>query len=121
MLTKILFTIAVIIAVALIFRVKTTSKARPAPVESPERRGVSAAVVAYTLLGLVVAVSALVFVIHWQDQHEVINIQVTNGQGAMLKYQAYKKDVEGRRFTTIQGLSVDLAASDRIEILAGEN
>jgi len=75
-LTKILFTLAVILVVALVFRVKTT-KGKPIAQAAPTRSGVSAAVVAYTLLGLVVAVSALVFVLHWQDQREIINIQVT--------------------------------------------
>ena len=118
MLTKILFTLAVILVVALVFRIKNT-RANPAAAAkaAPSKGGVSAAMVAYTLLGLVIAISALVFVLHWQDQHRVIDIQVTNSQGEALKYQAYKKTIEGRRFTTIDGVSVDLADSDRIEIL----
>ena len=118
MLTKILFTLAVILVVALGFRVKNTP-AKPAATAktTPNKGGVSAAMVAYTLLALVIAISVLVFVLHWQDQHRVIDIQVTNSQGEALKYQAYKKTIEGRRFTTIDGVSVDLADSDRIEIL----
>jgi|TARA_B100000315_G_scaffold240991_1_gene261364 glucose dehydrogenase len=118
LLTKILFTLAVILVVALVFRVKNTP-AKPAAAAGPaaSKGGVSAAMVAYTLLGLVIAISALVFVLHWQNQHRVIDIQVTNSQGQALKYQAYKKAIEGRRFTTIDGVSVDLADSDRIEIL----
>ena len=119
MLTKILFTLAVILVVALVFRVKNTP-AKPATAV-PSKGGVSATMVAYTLLGLVIAISALVFVLHWQDQHQVIDIQVTNSQGDTLKYQAYKKAVEGRRFTTIDGISVDLADSDRIEILENKD
>ncbi len=118
MLTKILFTLAVILVVALVFRVKNTpAKPAAAAKATPNKGGVSAAMVAYTLLALVIAISALVFVLHWQDQHRVIDIQVTNSQGEVLKYQAYKKTIEGRRFTTIDGVSVDLADSDRIEIL----
>ena len=124
MLTKILFTLAVILVVALVFRVKNTP-AKPVKPEASQNQnnkgGVSAAMVAYTLLGLVIAISALVFVLHWQDQHQVIDIQVTNSQGDTLKYQAYKKAVEGRRFTTIDGISVDLADSDRIEILESQD
>lgn len=124
MLTKILFTLAVILVVALVFRVKNTpAKAvNPAAAQTQNTKGgVSAAMVAYTLLGLVIAISALVFVLHWQDQHQVIDIQVTNSQGNALKYQAYKKAIEGRRFTTIDGVSVDLADSDRIEILGNDD
>ena len=124
MLTKILFTLAVILVVALVFRVKNTP-AKPVKPQTAQTKnnkgGVSAAMVAYTLLGLVIAISALVFVLHWQDQHQVIDIQVTNSQGDTLKYQAYKKAVEGRRFTTIDGISVDLADSDRIEILGNKD
>jgi len=118
LLTKILFTLAVILVVALVFRVKSTpAKSAATAKPSPSKGGVSATMVAYTLLGLVIAISALVFVLHWQDQHRVIDIQVTNSQGETLKYQAYKKAIEGRQFTTIDGVSVDLADSDRIEIL----
>ena len=44
-----------------------------------------------------------------------------SSQGNALKYQAYKKAIEGRRFTTIDGVSVDLADSDRIEILENKD
>ena len=124
MLTKILFMLAVILVVALVFRVKNTpaKPVKPQAAQAPNSKGgVTAAMVAYTLLGLVIAISALVFVLHWQDQHQVIDIQVTNSQGNTLKYQAYKKSVEGRRFTTIDGVSVDLADSDRIEILENKD
>ena len=124
MLTKILFTLAVILVVALVFRVKNTpaKPVKPQAAQAPNSKGsVTAAMVAYTLLGLVIAISALVFLLHWQDQHQVIDIQVTNSQGNTLKYQAYKKSVEGRRFTTIDGVSVDLADSDRIEILENKD
>jgi len=124
LLTKILFTLAVILVVALVFRVKNTPSKPVKPETSQTQNnkgGVSPAMVAYTLLGLVIAISALVFVLHWQDQHQVIDIQVTNSQGDTLKYQAYKKAVEGRRFTTIDGISVDLADSDRIEILENKD
>ena len=108
----------------MVFRVKNTpaKPVKPQAAQAPNSKGgVTAAMVAYTLLGLVIAISALVFVLHWQDQHQVIDIQVTNSQGNTLKYQAYKKSVEGRRFTTIDGVSVDLADSDRIEILENKD
>ena len=121
MLTKILFTLAVIIVVALVFRVKTQQPARAvAPAATAGRAGVSASMVAYSLLGLVLAISALVFFLHWQAQHRIINIRVTDGQGQTLIYQAYQKTIEGRRFTTLDGIAVDLGQGDRIEILGTE-
>ena len=62
--------------------------------------------VAYSLLGLVIAISALVFVLHWQEQHRIINIRVIDSQGHNLKTtRPTKKAVAGRRFTTIDGLA----------------
>ncbi|HJP08273.1 MAG: hypothetical protein CL395_07020 [Acidiferrobacteraceae bacterium] len=120
MLTKVLFTLAVILVVALVFRTKSKPP-KAVTAAPPAKGGISAGMVAYSLLGLVIAISALVFVLHWQDQHRIINIRITDSQGATLSFQAYKKAVEGRRFTTIDGRAIDLADSDRIEILEKED
>jgi hypothetical protein len=76
--------------------------------------------VIYTLLGLIIAISILVFVLHWSDQRQIINIRVTNSQGETINYQAYRKTIEGRRFTTLDGVDVTLGTSDRVEML-GQN
>ena len=120
MLIKILFTLGVIIAVAIIFRVKT--QASNAPRSQTEDKndssgGVSSRVVVYTLLGLILSISALIFILHWSAQHRIVNIRVTNSQGEIANYQAYRKTIEGRRFTTLDGISVALGASDRVEML----
>ncbi len=118
MLTKIIFTLAVIVIVALIFRTKT----RPTRLGNTtdnvkDSGGISARFVAYTLLALVIATSAMVFVLHWNEQHRIMNIQVTDSQGQSVTYQAYKKSIDGRRFTTLDDVAVTLGADDRIEIL----
>ena len=118
MLTKIIFTLAVIVIVALIFR----TKAQPARLRNTTENvkdsgGVSARFIAYTLLALVIATSALVFVLHWNEQHRIMSIQVTDSQGQSVTYHAYKKSINGRRFTTLDGVAVTLGADDRIEIL----
>jgi hypothetical protein len=121
MLTKILFTLAVIIVVALVFRVKTQ---QPAQAVAPAGHcgacwglgfdgGVFPAWASARNLG------AGLF-LHWQAQHRIINIRVTDGQGQTLIYQAYQKTIEGRRFTTLDGIAVDLGQGDRIEILGTE-
>ena len=118
MLTKIIFTLAVIVIEALIFRTKTQPARLRHPIDDNKNSGgVSARFVAYTLLGLVIATSALVFVLHWNEQHRIMNIQVTDSQGQSVTYQAYKKSIDGRRFTTLDDVAVTLGADDRIEIL----
>ena len=118
MLTKILFTLVVIVIVALIFRTKTQPARLHHPIDNDkDSGGVSARFVAYTLLALVIATSALVFVLHWNEQHRIMNIQVTDSQGQSMTYQAYKKSIDGRRFTTLDDVAVTLGGDDRIEIL----
>ena len=122
MLLKVLFTLAVILAVAVIFRVKNQPQKSSPSNAATDRSGggVSSRAVIYTLLGLIISISVLVFVLHWSDQRRIINIRVTNSQGETINYQAYRKTIEGRRFTTLGGIDVTLGASDRVEML-GQN
>ena len=118
MLLKVFFTIAVILAVALIFRVKQPQK----PVSSPKKvdnkkTGVSSNIIVYTLLGLIITISALIFALNWTEQHRIINIRITNSQGETVNYQSYQKDIEGRKFVTLDGINVALGANDRVEML----
>ena len=118
MLIKILFTLAVVVAV--IFRVKnqTSTSGKSQTKQSNDVSGVvSSHVLIYTLLGVIVAISALIFVLHWSAQHEIVNIRVTNSQGETVHYQAHKKWIKGRQFTTLDGVSVTLGTSDRVEML----
>ncbi|GJL81095.1 MAG: hypothetical protein DHS20C01_07290 [marine bacterium B5-7] len=129
MLTKVLFTIAVVLIVAFIFRHKTDRKG-PLQAKSQAKTtatraatstgGVSSRSVIYAILGLIVVLSALLFVLHWQDQHEIVNIEVVDGSGLKISYQAYKMSIEGRRFITLDGREVTLGDNDRIEMSATE-
>ena len=118
MLLKIFITLAVILAVALIFRVKQPKRATSSTEQKqPEKSAVSSSIVVYTLLGLIVSISILIFVLNWTEQHRIINIRITSSQGEITNYQAYQKDVEGRKFLTLDGVNVALGASDRVEML----
>lgn len=121
MLTKVFFTLLVVLVVALVFRHRNMARAGRAE-SGPQVDGsaIGSRAVVYTLLGLVVAVSALLFTLHWQDEHEIINIRVTDASGAGADYQAYKKSIDGRRFTTLDGLEVTLGDSDRMEVSADD-
>ena len=118
MLLKILFTLAVMLAVAVIFRAKSQGQ-KPLPPDAAtdgSGGGVSSRAVIYTLLGLIISISILIFVLHWSNQRQIINIRVTNSQGETTSYQAYRKTIEGRRFTTLGGIDVTLGASERVEM-----
>lgn len=118
MLTKVLFTLIVIVAVALIFRQKTESRSgvKKEKQARASEGGVQSKTVVYAILGLIIAVSALLFVLHWQDQHQIVNIEVTDSSGETVSYQAYKKSIEGRSFVTLDGREVTLGDNDRVEM-----
>ena len=119
MLLKVLFTLAVMLAVAVVFRTKSQGQ-KPLPRDAATNGsggGVSSRAVIYTLLGLIISISILIFVLHWSNQRQIINIRVTNSQGETTSYQAYRKTIEGRRFTTLGGVDVTLGTNDRVEML----
>ena len=118
MLLKIFITLAVILDVALIFRVKQPKRAATSTEKKqPEKSGVSSSIIVYTLLGFIVSISVFIFVLNWTEQHRIINIRITSSQGEIINYQAYQKDIEGRRFLTLDGVNVTLGDSDRVEML----
>ena len=119
MLTKLLFTAIVIIVVLLVFRTRPQKKKPPAPTVTDESPGIgiSARAIAYTLLIVVLAVSAVIFTLHWSEQHRVIDIRVTNAQGAVTHYQAHKKAIQGRRFITLEGVAVNLGDGFQVEMI----
>ena len=120
MLTKILFTLLVIIVVAVVFRHKNQSRAvtRKSPGDSASDSGIGiqGKTIIYAILGLILVLSGLFFLLHWQDQHQIVNIQVTDGSGVTVAYQAYKKSIQGRSFITLDGREVTLGSNDRVEM-----
>ena len=117
--TKLLFTAIVIIIVLLVFRTRHQKTKPPTPTISNESPGIgiSARAIAYTLLIVVLAVSAVIFTLHWSEQHRVIDIRVTNAQGEITRYQAYKKTIQGRRFITLEGVTVNLGDGFQVEMI----
>ena len=117
MLTKILFTIIVVVGVALFFRSKKSppgarEAARPGKETAPSTR-----TLVYVLISIMVAVSIGVFVYKWRLDHRVIQIRVTTESGEVVNYQARHKDYGGRSFLSLEGVRVTLGAGDRVETL----
>ena len=116
MLTKVFFTLAVIIVVALVFRTKQARKMPPAPKETSEQGSLSTRIVAYLILGVLAVISITVFVVDYRSDNQIINIRVIAEDGIGTMYQARQKSIKGRRFVTLDGKQVTLGESDRIEI-----
>ncbi|WP_207061298.1 hypothetical protein [Motiliproteus sp. SC1-56] len=123
MLTKILLT-ALVIGAAYLFlrhqRLKAspssgTDRSAPATGEhSPALRRLAAG-----LLIVFLGLAAAFFAYRWLDDRTLLEIRIVNSvTGEVVRYQAYKGDLEGRRFVTVHGQSVSLADSERMEVQA---
>ncbi len=137
MITKILFTLTVIIMVVLVFRQKrfrrhgdkapqstpNTPKKTSAPPHQQSRQktdqsgSLSTRTVTYCILAVLVAISITVFIVSYQSDNKIINIRVIAENGIITLYQAKQKSIKGRHFLTLDGRQVTLGESDRIEIV----
>jgi len=119
MITKILFTVAVIVVVMFVFRHRN----QPPPVKNvtpvvPEQsRGISPQMLAYIFIVLIMLVSGLLYLFYWMEQNTIVNIKVIDASGDAYNYQAHKKSIEGKEFTTLDGRRVTLGDSDRVEMI----
>lgn len=124
MLTKILFTLLVILG-AIVYIRRRTSKRVLAPVVYPVSRPTvreRPRLVFYISLGLLlimlVATGAYLLQM-WLDDARIIRVQVINSNtGSVISYEVRKGDmVAGKNtFHTIDGRTITLAAVERLEI-----
>ncbi|GAH09201.1 unnamed protein product, partial [marine sediment metagenome] len=105
MITKIFFTMLVIIVVGMIFKSQNQGKAaatesQKAANEKPDKTAsLAPKTVAYLLIGLLIVVSGVVGYFSWSDSNQVVTLRVINAGGTLSEYQAYRKDIRGREFT----------------------
>lgn len=127
MITKILFTIGVIIAGMAYARYRAQqgmldrpSQPReklvnPAPVNKPKRM-FSVATLAGAAVVVMILASGLMLYQSWVDSNKVVYIKVVEaGSGASAEYQAYRGDIDDRSFTTTDGRLITLATTERME------
>jgi hypothetical protein len=127
MITKILFTITIIVAVIFYLRMRNPTKDTPsagnrgrihssepsAPSENEKmfRQG------AWLFL-IFMGISALVMVVFGlNDQYSTANVHVVNIQTGQTKtYQAEMKDIKSNHFTTLEGRTIYIADIERMEV-----
>ena len=120
MLTKILFTLLVIIGVSFYFRTKPGNKTTAKTNQASDQEGqvsIPTRTVAYILIGFLMLVSVGVFFFKWQSDNTILHIRVISDSGVATEYQARQKLVKGRSFQTLEGIQVNLGESERMEIL----
>lgn len=120
MIGKILFTIAVILVVALIWRTRNAPPADPQVVprlvNPPQRRRAPVRALALAAVILMLLGSAYLLYEHWRDGREVIFIRVVDAaSGRATDYRAQRGDIEDREFLTTDGRRIVLAETERLE------
>lgn len=123
MLTKILFTAAIIAAVVVYLRYRAQKRfegsSTPGPRlinPPPEKKNRSIGWLATAAIGLMLAGTALFLFLTWRDANEVIYLRVIDAvSGKSTQYEAYRGDIDDRRFRTTDGRHVTLAETERLE------
>lgn len=123
MITKVFFTMLVIVIVGMIFRSKNQqaqSRAVRTQKDIKTNSGdtsLAPKTVAYMLVGLLIIVSGVVYYFSWSDANQLVTLRVIDASGGLSEYQAYQKDIRGRVFTSIDGVQIQLADTDRLEMI----
>jgi protein-S-isoprenylcysteine O-methyltransferase Ste14 len=120
MLTKILFTLAVIALVFGMMRFRRQRgiemRQRPQPLPVPTRAPFPIGWLATGVVVLMLLVGGVLLYDHWRDNNQVIHVRVVDaGSGHSVNYRAYRGDIEDREFVTVDGVHVVLAETERLE------
>lgn len=124
MFMKILLTALVIAGAVLTLRLRArrlseSGQQRPV-LPAPARRSQLPRLAAYGALIIMLAGASLYLYHQWRDAYQVVTVRVIDTRsGKQAVYQAYKGDVDGRSFQTVDGRTVALAEVERLE-LGGE-
>lgn len=73
---------------------------------------------AYLFLILMTGLGGALYYSSWRDDHTIITVNlIRDGQLEPVSYEVYKYQLGDRSFTTIDGVTVTVAASERMEIV----
>ncbi|MFT6092272.1 MAG: hypothetical protein ACJA2Q_000154 [Pseudohongiellaceae bacterium] len=76
---------------------------------------------AYLFLLLTACIGGTMYYFQWQDDHSILTINLyRDSQVEPISYEVYKYQLREKSFITIDGLSVAVAGSERMEIIGLE-
>ncbi len=122
MLTKILITLLIIVGAVIFLRHKkslnpptpkiiTVIETKPANIIQSNIK-----LIAFSVLSLTLLMGTAMLFLNWQDDHRLYEIKVVNPQsGNIHTFEAYKKDLQGRSFTTVTGQRIKVSEWERLE------
>ncbi len=122
MVTKLLFTVFVVIGVLVYFRRRAGRRPRyayPPPVMA-KAPGPGIRWAAYGVIGIMALGSAGYVYLRWSESRRVVQVRVVNtNTGMVTSFRAYQGqvDLKAGRFTTIEGEEVHPATVERLELV----
>ncbi len=122
MITKLLLTLGVIAVAWLVVRNRQrrmSAMAAEPRLSAPPGKPPSNAWkwLGYALGVIMILGSGLFLYAEWQDRYRVVTVSVINTQtGERTDYQAHRMDVETRSFITLDGVEINVADTERIEL-----
>lgn len=122
MVTKLLFTLLIIVGAFWVVKKRSAGvAAQQQAKQDPNAFNTSdLRLGAYLFIILMVLASGVMLYYQWRDNYREVTVRVINTQtGESISYRARYGDIEGRSFRTLDGRSVTVAATERIE-LGGE-
>ena len=130
MLSKIFLTLAVIVGAFFVLRQRRIAEAeqnsstptKKAPASQAKKEDESLAadlrIGAYLFLVLMVGLGGALYYFRWQDDHTILTVNLLReNQSEPISYQVYKYQLNDRSFVTIDGTSVTVASSERMEVI----
>ena len=126
MFTKILFTALIVLALLLYVRYQQTKQTDEKPTRSPSKTSPRtpsksthrlSRIAAYATLVILLAIGGVFYYLDWKEDFRVMNIRIINANtGEIGKYSAYRSMIRGRSFVTLDGRTITVADSERIEM-----
>lgn len=120
MLTKIIVTLVVIVGCLWFASSKRNQELQPVQ-RKPSKKDVERKLLltrsAFAFMFLMVLAAGIIVFFEFQDDYETVTVHVINSEtNARISYQAERQDIDGNRFTTIEGRTVFVADVERIEV-----
>ena len=117
MISKILITLAVIMACMWVLSTRNKPELRQVVNPEAERRKKLLRHTAMAFMLIMVAAAGTMIYLEVDEQSAVVTVHVVNTQSGTRKtYQAMKNEINSDGFTTLDGLQVFIASVERIEI-----
>ena len=120
MLTKIIVTLAVIVGCLWFASSKRNQELQPVKTKISKKdreRKLLLTRSAFAFMFLMVFAAGIIVYFELQDDYETVTVHVINSEtNARISYQAERQDIDGSRFTTLEGRTIYVADVERIEV-----